>query len=84
MYNKVLWQVSSHFNDGWCFSACIDHRGTLEHPAITCTLEEEEGINCWGAAYCIVEGRKKKRRRWSIWSEENASMTRKLWLTFIK
>ncbi|KAL8465704.1 hypothetical protein ACS0TY_034975 [Phlomoides rotata] len=64
--------------------ACIDYRGTLEHPATTCTLEEEEGTNCWGAAYCIVEGRKKKRQRWCIWSEENASMTRKLWLTFIK
>ncbi|KAL8510409.1 hypothetical protein ACS0TY_017285 [Phlomoides rotata] len=26
----------------------------------------------------FVEGRKKKRWRWSIWSEENVSMTRKL------
>jgi len=27
-------------------SACIDHRGTPEHPARTCTLEESEGAIC--------------------------------------
>uniref|UniRef100_A0A7N0UCB5 Gamma-glutamylcyclotransferase n=1 Tax=Kalanchoe fedtschenkoi TaxID=63787 RepID=A0A7N0UCB5_KALFE len=41
--------------------ACIDHRGTLEHPARTCTLEEKEGAICWGAAYC-VRGSPEKRR----------------------
>ena len=30
----------------WCISACIDHRGTPEHPARTCTLEENEGAIC--------------------------------------
>ncbi|KAJ8448738.1 hypothetical protein Cgig2_011359 [Carnegiea gigantea] len=33
--------------------ACIDHRGTPEHPARTCTLEYTEGSICWGAAYCV-------------------------------
>uniref|UniRef100_A0A7N0TU28 Gamma-glutamylcyclotransferase n=1 Tax=Kalanchoe fedtschenkoi TaxID=63787 RepID=A0A7N0TU28_KALFE len=41
--------------------ACIDHRGTPEHPARTCTLEEKEGAICWGAAYC-VRGSPEKRR----------------------
>lgn len=27
-------------------SACIDHRGTPEHPARTCTLEYAEGAIC--------------------------------------
>ncbi|KAH7687973.1 Glutathione-specific gamma-glutamylcyclotransferase protein [Dioscorea alata] len=33
--------------------ACIDHRGTPEHPARTCTLEAKKGAICWGAAYCV-------------------------------
>lgn len=36
--------------------ACIDHRGTPEHPARTCTLEYSEGSICWGAAYCVRGG----------------------------
>ncbi|KAK1367629.1 Gamma-glutamylcyclotransferase [Heracleum sosnowskyi] len=41
--------------------ACIDHRGTPEHPARTCTLEYDEGAICWGAAYCIRGGPEKER-----------------------
>ncbi|CAM8898097.1 unnamed protein product [Rhodiola kirilowii] len=33
--------------------ACIDHRGTPEHPARTCTLEYKAGEICWGAAYSV-------------------------------
>lgn len=33
--------------------ACIDHRGTPENPARTCTLEASEGSVCWGAAFCV-------------------------------
>lgn len=33
--------------------ACIDHRGTPEHPARTCMLEYSEGSICWGAAYRV-------------------------------
>lgn len=36
--------------------ACIDHRGTPENPARTCTLEKKEGSVCWGAAYCVRGG----------------------------
>lgn len=41
--------------------ACIDHRGTPEHPARTCTLEKIEGTICWGAAYCVRGGPEKER-----------------------
>ncbi|PSS11776.1 Gamma-glutamylcyclotransferase [Actinidia chinensis var. chinensis] len=33
--------------------SCIDHRGTPENPARTCTLERNEGAVCWGAAFCV-------------------------------
>ncbi|KAK2982882.1 hypothetical protein RJ640_003538, partial [Escallonia rubra] len=41
--------------------ACIDHRGTPEHPARTCTLERKDGSICWGAAYCVRGGLEKER-----------------------
>lgn len=41
--------------------ACIDHRGTPEHPARTCTLEHKEGAVCWGAAYSVRGGPEKER-----------------------
>lgn len=41
--------------------ACIDHRGTPEHPARTCTLEYKEGAVCWGAVYCVRGGEEKER-----------------------
>ncbi|CAI9094872.1 OLC1v1030695C1 [Oldenlandia corymbosa var. corymbosa] len=41
--------------------ACIDHRGTPEQPARTCTLEEAEGAICWGAAYCVWGGPEKEK-----------------------
>lgn len=34
------------FLDYLLFAACIDHRGTPENPARTCTLEEKEGEIC--------------------------------------
>ncbi|KAJ6836004.1 gamma-glutamylcyclotransferase 2-2-like [Iris pallida] len=41
--------------------ACIDHRGTPEHPARTCTLEAKEGAVCWGTAFCVKGGTEKER-----------------------
>lgn len=41
--------------------ACIDHRGTPEHPARTCTLESSEGAICWGAAYCVKGGPEREK-----------------------
>nr|GMD08533.1 gamma-glutamylcyclotransferase 2-1-like [Ipomoea batatas] len=42
--------------------ACIDHRGTPEHPARTCTLEQSEGAICWGAAFCVRGGPEKEKK----------------------
>lgn len=36
--------------------ACIDHRGTPQNPARTCTLEANKGAICWGVAYCVKGG----------------------------
>lgn len=33
--------------------ACFEHRGTPEFPARVATLEPDEKVTCWGAAYCI-------------------------------
>jgi len=41
--------------------ACIDHRGTPQFPARTCTLEAQEGAICWGRAYCVNGGPEKER-----------------------
>ncbi|KAG4189932.1 hypothetical protein ERO13_A07G000700v2 [Gossypium hirsutum] len=41
--------------------ACIDHRGTPENPARTCTLEHIEGAVCWGAAYCVRGSSERER-----------------------
>ncbi|CAH9101630.1 unnamed protein product [Cuscuta epithymum] len=42
--------------------ACIDHRGTPQNPARTCTLEKSEGAICWGAAYCVRGGAEKEQK----------------------
>ncbi|ERN05593.1 hypothetical protein AMTR_s00007p00269310 [Amborella trichopoda] len=41
--------------------ACIDHRGTPDFPARTCTLEEEKEAVCWGVAYSVKGGLEKER-----------------------
>ncbi|KAI3961630.1 hypothetical protein MKW92_035924 [Papaver armeniacum] len=41
--------------------ACIDHRGTPEHPARTCTLEAKRRRNLWGVAFCVKGGPEKER-----------------------
>ncbi|XP_062223359.1 gamma-glutamylcyclotransferase 2-2-like isoform X2 [Phragmites australis] len=41
--------------------ACIDHRGTPQHPARTCTLETDEEAICWGIAYCVKGGLDKEQ-----------------------
>lgn len=37
-----------------CVTACIDHRGTPEHPARTCTLEQTEGAICVSIVYLMM------------------------------
>ncbi|VVA14905.1 PREDICTED: gamma-glutamylcyclotransferase [Prunus dulcis] len=41
--------------------ACIDHRGTPEHPARTCSLEYQKGAICWGAAYSVRGGPEREK-----------------------
>ncbi|XP_074333608.1 gamma-glutamylcyclotransferase 2-2-like isoform X2 [Apium graveolens] len=55
--------------------ACIDHRGTPEHPARTCTLEFDEGAICWGAAYCIRGGPEKERAAMEEEDSEQPAIT---------
>ncbi|KAH7573938.1 hypothetical protein JRO89_XS03G0229400 [Xanthoceras sorbifolium] len=56
-YRRVFDLVTYVF----CVTACIDHRGTPEHPARTLTLEKTEGAICWGAAYCVRGGAERER-----------------------
>ncbi|XP_057833682.1 gamma-glutamylcyclotransferase 2-2 [Cryptomeria japonica] len=41
--------------------ACIDHRGTPEFPARTCTLETQDEAVCWGTAFCVRGSPEKER-----------------------
>ncbi|XP_039120220.1 gamma-glutamylcyclotransferase 2-1-like isoform X2 [Dioscorea cayenensis subsp. rotundata] len=62
-YGSIVWNPGFDFDEkiiGYIKDyrrvfdlACIDHRGTPENPARTCTLEAKEGAVCWGAAYCV-------------------------------
>ncbi|XP_047337788.1 gamma-glutamylcyclotransferase 2-1-like [Impatiens glandulifera] len=62
-YGSLVWNPGFHYDEkviGYIKDyrrvfdlACIDHRGTPERPARTCTLESMEGTVCWGAAYCV-------------------------------
>ena len=36
------------------FAACIDHRGTRENPARTCTLEQKEGDICVSSYFIFM------------------------------
>ncbi|KAF6167353.1 hypothetical protein GIB67_043214 [Kingdonia uniflora] len=70
-YGSLIWNPGFQFDEkiigfikGYvrCFDvACIDHRGTPEHPARTCSLEAKEGEICWGAAFCVRGGAEKER-----------------------
>jgi len=65
-YGSLVWNPGFHYDEkiiGYIKDykrvfdlACIDHRGTPQHPARTCTLEQDEGNLCWGAAYCVRGG----------------------------
>ncbi|KAG0472230.1 hypothetical protein HPP92_016776 [Vanilla planifolia] len=70
-YGSLVWNPGFDFDDkiiGFIKDyrrvfdlACIDHRGTPEYPARTCTLESKEGAVCWGVAYCVKGGHEKER-----------------------
>ncbi|KAL5706661.1 Gamma-glutamylcyclotransferase 2-1 [Ranunculus cassubicifolius] len=70
-YGSLVWNPGFEFDDkviGYIKDykrvfdlACIDHRGTPENPARTCTLEASEGEVCWGAAFSVRGGPEKER-----------------------
>lgn len=64
--------------------ACIDHRGTPEHPARTCTLEAKEGEVCWGMAYCVNGGIEKERAAMQFLEERECEYDKKASVAFYK
>ncbi|KAL0872859.1 hypothetical protein Bca101_022564 [Brassica carinata] len=70
-YGSLVWNPGFHYDEkvlGFIKGykrvfdlACIDHRGTPEHPARTCTLEKDEEAICWGAAFCVRGGPEAER-----------------------
>ncbi|KAJ4866047.1 ChaC-like family protein [Raphanus sativus] len=70
-YGSLVWNPGFHYDEkvlGFIKGykrvfdlACIDHRGTPEHPARTCTLEKDEEAICWGAAFCVRGGPEEER-----------------------
>ncbi|KAA8520989.1 hypothetical protein F0562_011662 [Nyssa sinensis] len=64
--------------------ACIDHRGTPENPARTCTLERNEGAICWGAAYCVRGGPKKERLAMEYVERRECEYDKKTFVGFYK
>ncbi|TQD86787.1 hypothetical protein C1H46_027660 [Malus baccata] len=63
--------------------ACIDHRGTPEHPARTCTLEYQEGAVCWGAAYSVRGGPEREKLAMEYLERRECEMIQRLSSTFI-
>lgn len=64
--------------------ACIDHRGTPEHPARTCTLEYKEGAICWGAAYSVRGGPEKERKAMEYLERRECEYDSKTLVNFYK
>ncbi|KAL8554294.1 hypothetical protein ACS0TY_002470 [Phlomoides rotata] len=58
--------------------------GTPEHPARTCTLEEEEGTNCWVAAYCIRGGPVKEKATMEYLERRECEYDQKSFVDFYK
>ncbi|KAI3888961.1 hypothetical protein MKW92_050139 [Papaver armeniacum] len=64
--------------------ACIDHRGTPEYPARTCTLEAGEGEICWGAAFCVKRGPEKERLAIEYWERRECGYDLKASVDFYR
>lgn len=64
--------------------ACIDHRGTPEHPARTCTLETDEEAICWGIAYCVKGGIDKERKAMQYLERRECEYDQKISVDFFK
>ncbi|XP_072953482.1 gamma-glutamylcyclotransferase 2-1-like [Typha angustifolia] len=64
--------------------ACIDHRGTPENPARTCTLEAKKGAVCWGAAYCVKGGLEKEKAAMKYLEKRECEYDKKTSVDFYK
>lgn len=64
--------------------ACIDHRGTPNHPARTCSLEKNEGSVCWGAAYCVRGGPEKEKEAMAYLEKRECEYDQKSLVDFYK
>ncbi|KAH6790950.1 ChaC-like family protein [Perilla frutescens var. frutescens] len=64
--------------------ACIDHRGTPDHPARTCTLENNEGSVCWGAVYCVRGGPEKEKAAMAYLEKRECEYDQKTLIDFYK
>lgn len=64
--------------------ACIDHRGTPENPARTCTLESDEDAICWGIAYCVRGGLEKEREAMKYLERRECEYDQKISVDFFK
>lgn len=63
-YGSLIWKASFRYDDrlvGFIkdnrrvfYQGSTDHRGTLEFPGRTVTLEPAKGEVCWGVAYKII------------------------------
>ncbi|KAG9133650.1 hypothetical protein Leryth_021647 [Lithospermum erythrorhizon] len=64
--------------------ACIDHRGTPDHPARTCTLEKYQGAICWGTAYCVRGGPEKEKAAMEYLERRECEYDKKSLVEFFK
>ncbi|XP_047341637.1 gamma-glutamylcyclotransferase 2-2-like [Impatiens glandulifera] len=64
--------------------ACIDHRGTPERPARTCTLEFSEGSVCWGAAFCVRGSPDEERKAMEYLERRECEYDQKTYVDFYK
>lgn len=93
-YGSLVWNPGFHFDEkviGFIKDyrrvfdlACIDHRGTPENPARTCTLEAKKGSVCWGAAYCVKGGSEKERAAIQYLERRECEYDRKASVDFYK
>ncbi|KAI3505523.1 hypothetical protein L1887_27654 [Cichorium endivia] len=93
-YGSLVWNPGFDYDDkmigyiknyGRVFDlACIDHRGTPDHPARTCTLEYKEGAICWGAVYCVRGGEEKERLAMAYLENRECEYDQKTTVDFFK